>query len=176
MKTIMIRIGLIATILSAIVLTGCLEGYKPKTQEEILAEQLKQVDKTKLASDIAVIEDSLVKWGLVALNEPNGVRYIIHETGTGPKPTLSSLVTVGYAGRFLATGEEFDAGDATNFFVYEFIPGWKTTLPLLNEGTKATLYIPSGLAYGPGGRVVNGVQVIPQNANLIFEIEIKDVQ
>jgi FKBP-type peptidyl-prolyl cis-trans isomerase FkpA len=169
-------VGLIIALVFVITVSGCLEGYAPKTEEQILADALKKVDKTKLASDIAVIEDSLAKWSLVAQNEPNGVRYIVHELGTGPHPNLRSIVTLDYAGKLLTTKAVFGDDENIRFYVSNFITGWQTTLPLLPEGTRATLYIPSGLAYGPQGAIENGAYVIPPNSNLIFDITLKKVE
>ena len=50
------------------------------------------------------------------------------------------------------------------------IQGFKEGLSLLKEGEKATLYLPSDLAYGEGN------SVIPPNATLIFEVEIVEVR
>lgn len=165
--------------ISAISLTGCIKSEVPPTPEEWLEQQLAKVDKTKLASDILVINDSLALWELtpVVLTEPNGVRYVIEEEGTGVMPTLSSVITVKYKAKFLTNGEVFDESDNLIYPLYNLILGWQTTLPLLSVGTKATLYIPSGLAYGPAG-VINsntGQVLIPPNANLIFEIELVEV-
>jgi FKBP-type peptidyl-prolyl cis-trans isomerase FkpA len=171
------KIGLVVALGLVIAMSGCLEGYKPKTQEELLADFLKNVDKAKLASDIALIEDSLTKWSLVAQNEPNGVRYIVHELGTGPTPTLHSPVTVDYTGKFFTTKAIFGEEQDVYELVSGFIPAWRLTLPLLPEGTKATLYIPSGLAFGPAGaRDQSGTLVIPPHANLIFDVYLKKVE
>ena len=40
---------------------------------------------------------------------------------------------------------------------------------LMNKGAKATLYIPSGLAYGN-----QAIGDIPANSNLIFEVTLVD--
>jgi peptidylprolyl isomerase len=50
------------------------------------------------------------------------------------------------------------------------IPGFIEAVNKLNIGDKAVLFIPSKLAYGEQG----AGNVIPPNANIIFEIEIKD--
>lgn len=50
------------------------------------------------------------------------------------------------------------------------IKGFKEGLSLLKEGEKATLYLPSDLAYGEGNAV------IPPNSTLIFEVEIVEVR
>jgi FKBP-type peptidyl-prolyl cis-trans isomerase len=168
----------IVGIVSAAALSGCLQGYDPPTPEEILKKQLDLVDENKLASDIQIIEDSLDRWSLTATAEPHGVRYIVHQAGTGPTPKLSSLITLKYTGKFLSNGQTFDSNDNAVFPLQDLIVGWKTTLPLLPEGTKATLYIPSGLAYGSAGYTDprTGQVIIPPNMNMIFEIELKDVQ
>jgi FKBP-type peptidyl-prolyl cis-trans isomerase len=51
------------------------------------------------------------------------------------------------------------------------IAGWKIGVPLIKEGGKIMLYIPSLLGYGCQG----GGTTIPSNANLIFEVEIIEI-
>ena len=48
------------------------------------------------------------------------------------------------------------------------IPGFEEGLSKLNIGDKALLFIPSNLGYGENG----AGNVIPPNANLIFEVEL----
>jgi FKBP-type peptidyl-prolyl cis-trans isomerase 2 len=48
------------------------------------------------------------------------------------------------------------------------IPGWADALMQLNNGAKATLYIPSSLAYGKKG----ALPLIKPNENIVFEIEV----
>ncbi len=54
----------------------------------------------------------------------------------------------------------------------QVIPGWDEGLLLLKKGEKAKLIIPYNLAYGEQGRA----PVIPAKSDLIFDIEIVDVQ
>ncbi|MDB5047482.1 MAG: Peptidyl-prolyl cis-trans isomerase (rotamase) - cyclophilin family, partial [Fibrobacteres bacterium] len=86
-------------------------------------------------------------------------------------------VKVHYAGR-LTDGKEFDnsykRGQPIDFKVGTgmVIPGWDEGIMLMQKGEKRTLIIPSNLAYGPDGRP----PVIPQNATLIFDVELVDFQ
>ena len=65
-----------------------------------------------------------------------------------------------YLGKFL-DGKKFDGNVDENYVstrqvltfnlgVGQVIKGWDEGVQLLNPGCRATLYIPSGLAYGPG--------------------------
>ena len=51
------------------------------------------------------------------------------------------------------------------------IEGFKEGVRLLDEGDKATLFLPYKIAYGE-----NGVQGIPPMSDLIFEVEIKSLE
>ena len=53
----------------------------------------------------------------------------------------------------------------------QVIPGWDEGIDLLKTGAKATLIIPSDLAYGPMGSPPN----IGPNATLLFHVSLEDV-
>lgn len=145
--------------------------------EELLQKSLALVDTVQLKKDIAIIDDSLEQWSITALSEPHGVRYTIDTQGDGPKPTLDGAILINYRGRLLKNNSVFEQGSSVALLLSRLIVGWQTTLPLINQGSKVTLYIPSGLAYGTSIRRDNDDNVsIPANSNLIFEIEILDVQ
>jgi FKBP-type peptidyl-prolyl cis-trans isomerase len=166
----------VGAMFGAVLLTGCFDNDIPSV-EEILKSNLEGADQERLAADLKIIDDSLSRWQLVAQTEPNGVRYIVHTQGSGPKPTLRSGIIFNYEGRLLSTNSVFDDGDMAGAPLSQLIVGWQTTLPLLNEGTRATLYIPSGYAYGAREiRDADNKVVVPANSNLIFEIELLDVQ
>jgi len=55
---------------------------------------------------------------------------------------------------------------------HAMIPGMDEGIALLKKGSKATLYLPSGLAYGPTSP---GPGINP-NSILIFDVEVKDVK
>ena len=105
----------------------------------------------------------------------SGLKYKIKkENPLGDKPEAGQTVRVDYTGRLL-NGKEFDSskgGDPIEFPVGQrkVIPGWDEGIMLLREGEKATLAIPSGLAYGK-----RGAGPIPPNSPLIFEVELVEI-
>jgi FKBP-type peptidyl-prolyl cis-trans isomerase FkpA len=190
LNAVSIKSGLfVFFILSIFLLSGCLNNNNvedPISPEEFLQNAIQDVDQTRLASDLTIIDDSLDMWDITPsiFIEPKGVRYTIDEAGPvdAVKPSLSNIIKFKYTGKLLSTREVFDTSDnaADKFvesYLYNLIIGFQTTLPLLTKGTKATLYIPSGYGYGPSDRTNgSGVVVIPKNSNLIFEIELLDVR
>lgn len=157
------------------ILTGCLDD-ESLTPEQRLERDIANVNKIQLEADLEIIDDSLTVWGITPIIGPHKMRYTVQELGTGEMPTLSSVITVKYKGTFLASGELFGEYDNLVYSLSQMIVGWKIVLPLLPVGTKATLYIPSGYAYGPEPIVDDlGTVIVPANSNLVFELELLDV-
>lgn len=126
----------------------------------------------QLQADIAAIDNYLRANNIVAIEDASGIRYVIHQDSTDGKAiTIDSCVTATYSGRLLSNGVEFDKGTNISFPLNGVIRGWKVGIPLLKEGESATLYIPSGLAYGYYGYPPE----IPGNANLIFDVTVNKV-
>lgn len=101
----------------------------------------------------------------------SGLQYVIHKVGEGENVNSDDRVVVSYRGT-LIDGTEFDSNDSIEFAVKHVVPGWSEGLTFMNKGAKATLYIPSNLAYGtnpPRG------SVIEPNSLLIFEVEVVDI-
>lgn len=167
---------IIVSLLGVLTLSGCMKSPDIPSAEEVLKDNLARVDQAQLQADLAIIDDSLADWSITPLIEPNGVRYEILDAGTGPKATLDSYITINYRGKLLKNQSVFDQGAGVTFQLRGLILGWQTTLPLINEGSTVVLYIPSGLAYGTQVFYDNDLNVlIPANSNLIFEIELLDV-
>jgi FKBP-type peptidyl-prolyl cis-trans isomerase FklB len=150
------------------VLTNFKKEFIAKQQE--LAKQ--QGEKNKKEGAI-FLETNKKKEGVQTL--PSGLQYKVLKAGAGKKPTATDTVTVHYRGT-LIDGKEFDSsyrrGKPATFPVNGVIPGWTEALPLMEEGAKWELFIPSNLAYGE--RSAGGD--IGPNATLIFEVELISIE
>ena len=150
------------------VLTTFKKEYIAKQQE--LAKQ--QGEKNKREGEI-FLETNKKKEGVQTL--PSGLQYKVLKAGAGKKPTATDTVTVHYRGT-LIDGKEFDSsyprGKPVTFPVNGVNPGWTEALPLMEEGAKWELFIPSTLAYGE--RSAGGD--IGPNATLIFEVELISIE
>ncbi len=140
--------------------------------ERMQAEQKAAADKN-LAEGEAFLKENATKEGVVTTE--SGLQYKIVTAGEGPKPGAEDVVKVHYRGTLL-DGTEFDSsykrGEPVTFPVGGVIPGWVEALQLMPVGSKWELYIPSGLAYGPGGA---GNQIGP-NSTLKFEVELLSIE
>ena len=152
-----------------------------QSEDEYKKTQAADAEKQK-GIDAKVIADYVAKNGLTGKVQKteSGVNYVVTQPGTGPEPKRGDVVQVHYAGKLL-NGKEFDnsrtnpqaAGKPAQFQigVGMVIPGWEEGVMKMHKGEKATLIIPSTLAYGPRGN-----QAIPPNSVLLFDIELMDIQ
>lgn len=166
-----------------------LDEFQQRSISLRMNQTLEQLDPVQMATDIEIIDAYLEENGIKAEKSEAGVRYVVNEQGNGPKPSLGQSVKVHYAGRML-TGEYFDTSmeevaKAQGLYNAErqyepypiqiwnssVISGWHDGISQLNEGTKATLYIPSPMAYGPRDRS----EIIKANSILVFDVELVEV-
>lgn len=95
--------------------------------------------------------------------------------GEGDEAPRGATVTIHYEGT-LTDGTPFDSsydrGEPATFPLGQLIQGWQEGIPGMREGGKRRLRIPYQLAYGEQGRP----PTIPQRADLVFVIELIEVQ
>lgn len=146
---------------------------KAKMEEELNVERQQQVKTEKEQIDKYVADNKLT-----TVSTGTGLQYIIKKQGTGEKPASGDTVVVHYTGK-LINGTKFDSsydmGKPLEFPIgqSQVIKGWDEGLMLLNKGTKATLIIPSHLAYGERGA---GQGIIPPYATLLFDVELINIK
>ena len=151
-------------------------------QQKMMVEQQRKTmayAETQNKKDEVILQDYLKKNNLTAQKTPSGVYYIITRPGSGTKAQAGQTVSVQYKGTLL-DGKEFDSSAKSNggkpieFALGQgrVIPGWDEGIALLNKGSKATLIIPSSLAYGERGSGAT----IPANSPLRFDVELTDVK
>ena len=130
----------------------CLPGCKKNDQAQI---------------DQQIIEQYISANHLNAVAEPNGLYFVSTTPGGGSSPNINSTVTVNYKGYFTNDTIFDQSTSPASFPLSEVIAGWQEGIPLMKAGGKATLLIPSALAYGS-----SGYGSVPPNTVLIFDIDL----
>lgn len=131
------------------------------------------------AIDDKLLQDYFTKNNIHPTKTASGLYYVINKKGTGENAKAGQTVTMYYIGKFM-DGKKFDGNVDDNFNLIQgrepfsfplgagrVIKGWDEGVQLLNQGCRATLYLPSSIAYGP-----NNVGPIPPNSVLIFDVEV----
>ena len=155
---------------------------------DAIAERNAEVAKIN-AAEVADVNKYITDNKLIVKTTTSGLKYTVTKLGIKPKPMAGDTVFVNYTGRLL-NGKIFDSSiqadavkgglsqpgrtyEPIKFVVGtgQVIKGWDEGLLLVNEGGKATLVIPSALAYGEQG----GGDVIPPFSPLVFNVEITKV-
>lgn len=127
--------------------------------------------KGQKSRDEKKITDYLDKNSISAQRDTSGLHYVIHEAKGGKKPSDANCVEVSYRGSSLDTQAVFDENPSVSFPLSGVIEGWRVGIPLLGIGDSATLYIPSGMGYGPRG--IPGT--IAPDAILVFNVRLKGI-
>lgn len=164
---------------------GFEDGLKGKEDDQLELKQVKNIYTVyKLAAEKLVefadnkfegedfLEQNAKKDGIKITD--SGIQYEVINAGSGPKPKLSSFVTVHYKGT-LIDGSEFDSSegkDPVTFQVTGVIPGWTEILQIMPKGAKYRVYIPEELAYGSQNK---GPKIRPYSM-LIFDIELLEIK
>jgi FKBP-type peptidyl-prolyl cis-trans isomerase FkpA len=102
--------------------------------------------------------------------------------GTGKEATAGSTAVVNYTGWLYEPkaeaqhGAQFDSSVGRSPFSFQVdggqvIKGWDVGVQGMKVGGKRTIIVPAEMGYG-----ANGIGPIPPNANLIFDVELLDVQ
>lgn len=161
---------------------------KRKRDEQAAKEKAEYIAKYGAVIDAKIKSFDAIK--AKSQETATGLKFKITQKGTGKKPAAGTTVYIHYAG-YLEDGSLFDSSyESVNRefgkfdenrakqggyqpFPFEYgkkdglIAGFLEGINMMNFGDKATVFIPSNLGYDERG----AGNVIPPNANIIFEIE-----
>ena len=149
------------------------EAYD-KERSKKQAEQQAKEDQKKI-NEKSLREKYLADHNITVPPTASGLIYIEKEQGTGARAVPGSTVHVHYKGTLL-DGTQFDSsydrGEPFSFRlgVGQVIKGWDEGIAMMSEGGKATLIIPSEIAYGS-----RDSGSIPAYSTLVFEVELVKV-
>ncbi|MEI7499381.1 MAG: FKBP-type peptidyl-prolyl cis-trans isomerase [Bacteroidota bacterium] len=146
---------------------------KQQTQEK-KNEQLKI--ETNKKQEGTLMNKYLKDHNISAKPTASGLIYVEKVKGTGAKAITGKKVKVHYTGTLL-NGTKFDSSrDRNEPFEFtlgqgQVIKGWDEGIALMNVGGKATMIIPSNIAYGE-----RNMGSIPSYSTLVFDVELLDVK
>ena len=151
----------------------------PKAEVEALMkaqeEQYNAYMEQARAAEETQMTDYIAKNKIKVAPTASGLYFITKKEGKGAQAVAGKKVAVHYVGKLL-DGTEFDnsikRGEPIEFILGQgqVIPGWDEGIAMMKEGGKATLLIPSDLAYGERGN-----QAIPPCSPLVFDVELVKV-
>lgn len=119
--------------------------------------------------------DYALEHQLPCLKTESGIFYYIKTPGHEPKLRPGQHISTHYRGYHLdgtTFDSSYDRGRPISFSIGQMIDGWNEMLPYLGVGGKATLLIPSRLAYGSDGFPPK----IGPDTPLAFDVEVTHAQ
>jgi FKBP-type peptidyl-prolyl cis-trans isomerase len=150
-----------------------------KGEEEANADYKKEIELEK-NRELDLLKKYVKEKGITAKELPSGVMVQVEKEGEGSKPDSGQTVLVLYKGYF-PNGKEFDSNNGPkspnkNPLTIQVgaggvIPGMEEGIRSFGKGGKGKIFIPALMGYGMGGQP----PIIPQYANLIFDVEVIDV-
>lgn len=181
---------------STLVFTYQIKAEKTMSRDSFMTYQrdfMMKKEKEQIGKDSITIENYLATNKITAQKTASGLYYVINQPGKGENGKSGQVAKVDYAG-YTMDGVYFDTSIKTvamekglysaqreqyaPYAPYTFtidaqqvIRGWDEALKVLNKGSKATIFVPSALAYGSRG---NGR--IKPNEVLIFDLEIVEIK
>ncbi len=128
-------------------------------------------------NEIGLIASYLDENSITQEPTESGLYFIETAPGSGEVVERGSLIKVHYIGRLL-TGEKFDSshdrGEPIEFTLGmgQVIPGWDEGIGYMTVGSKATLIIPSSLAYGENPPPGSAIKPF---SPLVFDVELVEI-
>jgi FKBP-type peptidyl-prolyl cis-trans isomerase len=153
---------------------------KSKAEHEKEVGEKKKAETAKLETNKRQEGERLTKYlaerKITVKPTASGLYYMEKVKGTGTRAVAGKKVKVHYTGTLL-DGTKFDSSrDRDQPFEFtlgqgQVIKGWDEGIALMNVGGKATLVIPSAIAYGE-----RDMGTIPPYSTLVFDVELLEVK
>jgi FKBP-type peptidyl-prolyl cis-trans isomerase FkpA len=114
--------------------------------------------------------------GLTVMGHPSGIYYEVVDPGTGDTPDADSKISITYSTVLIDGSLSGDMVEEVTtptelVDINQFIEGWKIGIPLIQEGGRIKLLVPSSLAFGCAPH--NG---LPGNAILYYDVRLITVE
>lgn len=143
-------------------------------QQQQQAQYEAMVEQFRLSED-SLLTDYLNTNKIKAKPTESGLIYVKKSNGKGLQAETGKAVSFHYTGKLL-DGTVFDSSEGRDpltitLGAHNVIPGMEEGLAMMKEGEKATLIMPSKVAYGENG--AGGV--IPPYTTIVFDVELVKV-
>lgn len=131
-------------------------------------QQEKQANEENRKAGAAFLKEFSRQEGVTVL--PGGVAYKVLKAGSGKKPTLKDTIAINYRVRRV-DGREIartDPGTPKSYPVSSAIPGLQEVLPLMAEGSRWEIVLPTAAASG-------GREPLDDMGVIVYELELVSV-
>ncbi|PKP52940.1 MAG: hypothetical protein CVT92_06630 [Bacteroidetes bacterium HGW-Bacteroidetes-1] len=146
-----------------------------KSQEENLAEQRALMDKMK-EQEQEVLQAYLVDKKITVQPLPSGLYFLEEKKGTGPLPKEGDVLQVHFSVSMIEGFPLFSTFDKDPMDIEFGQPfdtkGFDEALAYLRKGSKASLIVPSPIAFDSVGRS----QMIPPYTTMLYEVELVNIR
>jgi FKBP-type peptidyl-prolyl cis-trans isomerase len=149
---------------------------------------MKNIGEAYKKQEPIAINKYIADHNLKTTQSPGGIQYVITQPGSGPNAASGDTVEVNYTAKYL-NGNVFETNVAEEakkdkkfnplqqykpihiaLGTQGLIQGWNEGMQLLNKGAKATLIIPSKMAYGE-----QGYRQIGPYTPLVFDVQLVNI-
>ena len=129
----------------------------------------------QLKIDLPILSKFIADQQIPAVEESSGFWYIIDTVGTGSYPALSDSIMISYSARKIPSMTKVDTASSLKILLSSSISGFQLGVPLFPVGSRARLFLPSGLAFGANQHSGITPDAIAPNSNLIYEVRLLGV-
>lgn len=151
-------------------------GPKTDVESKEFKEKLVDANKIYVKKESDEIDQYVKHKGWDMITTGSGLRYMITQKGTGVMPASEQVVRLNFKVKLL-DGTLCYSSDSTG--VYQFMvdkssveTGLHEGVKLMHVGEKATMILPSHLAYG----LIGDEKRIPPRASVLYELELLSVK